>query len=137
VQIGSTPEYRKELVGLTNGARESTHDWREQLLDLKRRELDMRPELAIADDTLGFWKAAGEVWPKRREQCSGVHKTALAMAFKLVEAARQCWRRLDRHNQLLKGTSNNESVGDPLAMDARVSRLPRGFVGSVSAFSAY
>ena len=35
--IGATPEGRKELVGFTDGARESTHDWRELLLDLKRR----------------------------------------------------------------------------------------------------
>ena len=30
----------------------------------------------IADGALGFWKAAGEVWPKTREQRCWVHKTA-------------------------------------------------------------
>ncbi len=35
--IGATPEGRKELVGFTDGARESAHDWRDLLLDLKRR----------------------------------------------------------------------------------------------------
>jgi hypothetical protein len=35
--------------------------------DLKRRGLDVPPRLAIADGALGFWKAAGEVWPKTRE----------------------------------------------------------------------
>ncbi len=30
----------------------------------------------IADGALGFWKAAGEVWPKAREQRCWVHKTA-------------------------------------------------------------
>jgi putative transposase len=34
---GATPEGRKELVGFTDGARESAHDWRDLLLDLKRR----------------------------------------------------------------------------------------------------
>ncbi|MBU0961095.1 MAG: transposase, partial [Proteobacteria bacterium] len=63
VLIGATPEGRKELVGFTDGARESTHDWRELLLDLKRRGLDAQPKLVIADGALGFWKAAGEVWP--------------------------------------------------------------------------
>jgi hypothetical protein len=58
----------KELVGFTDGARESAQDWRELLLDLKRRGLDVRPELAIADGALGFWKAAGEVRPTTREQ---------------------------------------------------------------------
>lgn len=42
VIIGATPEGRKELVGFTDGARESAHDWRELLLDLKRRGLDCR-----------------------------------------------------------------------------------------------
>lgn len=76
VIIGATPEGRKELVGFTDGARESAHDWRELLLDLKHRGLDVSPELMIADGALGFWKAAGEVWPKTREQRCWVHKTA-------------------------------------------------------------
>ena len=74
--IGATPEGRKELVGFTDGARESAHDWRDLLLDLKRRGLDVAPQLVIADGALGFWKAAGEVWPKTREQRCWVHKTA-------------------------------------------------------------
>ena len=76
VLIGATPEGRKELVGFTDGARESAHDWRELLLDLKRRGLAAQPELVIADGALGFWKAAGEVWPKAAEQRCWVHKTA-------------------------------------------------------------
>lgn len=55
VLIGATPEGRKELIGFTEGARESSQDWRELLLDLKRRGLDVPPRLAIADG------AAGEV----------------------------------------------------------------------------
>lgn len=80
VIIGATPEGRKELVGFTDGARESAHDWRELLLDLKRRGLDRSPELMIADGALGFWKAAGEVWPKAAEQRCWVHKTANVLA---------------------------------------------------------
>ena len=76
VLIGATQEGRKELVGFTDGARESAHDWRELLLDLKRRGLDAQPELVVADGALGFWKAAGEVWPKTRAQRCWVHKTA-------------------------------------------------------------
>jgi len=74
--IGATPEGKKELVGFTDGARESAHDWRELLLDLKRRGLSAAPELAVADGALGFWKALGEVWPATREQRCWVHKTA-------------------------------------------------------------
>jgi transposase-like protein len=80
VIIGATPEGRKELVGFTDGARESAHDWRELLLDLKRRGLDVSPELMIADGALGFWKAAGEIWPKTAEQRCWVHKTANVLA---------------------------------------------------------
>ena len=57
VIIGATPEGKKELVGLIDGVRESTHSWRELLLDLRRRGLAMAPELAVADGALGFWKA--------------------------------------------------------------------------------
>ncbi len=35
VIIGATPEGKKELVGLTDGVRESTRSWKELLLDLK------------------------------------------------------------------------------------------------------
>jgi putative transposase len=76
VIIGATPEGKKELVGFTDGTRESAHDWRALLLDLKRRGLGAAPELAVADGALGFWKALGEVWPKTREQRCWVHKTA-------------------------------------------------------------
>jgi putative transposase len=51
--IGATPEGRKELVAFTDGARESAQDWRDLLLELKRRGLDVPPRLAIADGALG------------------------------------------------------------------------------------
>jgi transposase-like protein len=75
VLIGATPEGKKELLGFTDGARESVQDWRELLLDLKNRGLATAPKLAIADGALGFWKAIGEVWPATREQRCWVHKT--------------------------------------------------------------
>jgi putative transposase len=76
VMIGATPEGKKELLGFTDGARESTQDWRELLLDLKSRGLAVTPKLAVADGALGFWKALGEVWPTTQEQRCWVHKTA-------------------------------------------------------------
>jgi putative transposase len=74
--IGATPEGRKELVGLTDGVRESAQSWRDLLLDLKRRGLSIGPELAVADGALGFWQAVEEVWPQTRGQRCWVHKTA-------------------------------------------------------------
>jgi len=76
VLIGATPEGRKELIGFTDSLRESAQDWRELVLDLKRRGLSHAPRLAVADGALGFWKALGEVWPTTREQRCWVHKTA-------------------------------------------------------------
>lgn len=76
VIIGATPEGKKELIGFTDGARESAQDWRELLLDLKARGLVVSPKLAVADGALGFWKALGEVWPTTAEQRCWVHKTA-------------------------------------------------------------
>ena len=76
VLIGATPEDKKELIGFTDGARESAQDWRELLLDLKRRGLSISPKLAVADGGLGFWKALGEIWPTCVEQRCWVHKTA-------------------------------------------------------------
>jgi transposase-like protein len=83
VIIGATPEGKKELVGFTDGMRESSESWRDLLLDLKRRGLTTasqiavaKPALAKAGGALGFWKALGEVWPTTREQRCWVHKTA-------------------------------------------------------------
>jgi putative transposase len=76
VIIGATPEGKKEIVGITDGVRESAQSWRELLLDLKRRGLAIGPELAVADGALGFWQALEEVWPKARGQRCWVHKTA-------------------------------------------------------------
>ncbi len=76
VLIGATPEGRKELIGFSDGARESAQDWRELLLDLKDRGLVAPPRLAIADGALGFWKAVGELWPTTAGQRCWVHKIA-------------------------------------------------------------
>jgi len=71
VLIGATPEGKKELLSFTDGARESAQDWRELLLDLKKRGLIIAPKLAIADGALGFWKAIGEVSRRHRNSAAG------------------------------------------------------------------
>jgi transposase-like protein len=76
VLIGATPEGRKELVGFQTGVRESAQSWRELLVDVKRRGLEIAPDLAIGDGALGFWKAIEEVFPGTRHQRCWVHKTA-------------------------------------------------------------
>jgi len=76
VLIGATPEGRKELVGFQVGARESAQSWRELLIEVKRRGLQIAPEIAVGDGALGFWKALEEVYPATRHQRCWVHKIA-------------------------------------------------------------
>ena len=77
VLIGATPEGKKELVGFQTGARESAQSWRELLIDIKQRGLEIAPDLAVGDGALGFWKAIEEVFPgARHHQRCWVHKTA-------------------------------------------------------------
>jgi len=76
VLIGATPEGKKELVGFQTGVRESAQSWRELLIDIKQRGLEIAPDLAVGDGALGFWKAIDEVFPSTRHQRCWVHKTA-------------------------------------------------------------
>jgi len=76
VLIGATPEGKKELVGFQTGVRESAQSWRELLIDIKQRGLEIPPDIAIGDGALGFWKAIEEIFPGTRHQRCWVHKTA-------------------------------------------------------------
>jgi len=76
VILGATPEGKKELVGFQVGVRESTQSWRELLVDIKARGLEVPPEIAVGDGAMGFWKALDEVLPGTRHQRCWVHKTA-------------------------------------------------------------
>ncbi len=76
VLIGATPEGKKELVGFQTGVRESAQSWRELLIDVKQRGLEIGPDLAVGDGALGFWKAIEEAFPSTRHQRCWVHKTA-------------------------------------------------------------
>ncbi len=76
VLMGATAEGKKELIAISDGYRESEASWRELLLDLRHRGLEVAPELAVADGALGFWKALSKVYPSTRHQRCWVHKTA-------------------------------------------------------------
>jgi hypothetical protein len=58
------------------GVRESAPSWRELLIDIKRRGLEIALDLAVGDGALGFWKAVEEVFPGSAHQRCWVHKTA-------------------------------------------------------------
>ena len=76
VLIGATPEGKKELVGFQTGVREGAQCWRELLIDIKQRGLEIAPDLAVGDGALGFWKAIEQVFPSTRHQRCWVRKTA-------------------------------------------------------------
>ena len=75
VIMGANESGRKELLAISDGYAESKASWREILLDLKRRGLQVGPKLAVGDGALGFWAALREVYPGCREQRCWVHKT--------------------------------------------------------------
>ena len=81
VVIGATEDGRKELLAVHDGVRESELSWREILLDLKGRGMDVAPKIATGDGALGFWKALRQVFPQTREQRCCVHKTANVLNY--------------------------------------------------------
>ncbi len=76
VLMGATADGQKELIALADGYRESEQSWKELLLDVKARGLEIEPSLAIGDGALGFWKAMRQVWDTTKEQRCWVHKTS-------------------------------------------------------------
>lgn len=79
VVMGATADGKKELVAVQDGYRESEQSWKELLLELKARGLEVDPELAVGDGALGFWKALPQVWSSTRAQRCWCHKTANVM----------------------------------------------------------
>jgi len=75
VVMGATEDGTKELVAIQEGHRESEQSWLDVLRDLKDRGLEMGPELACGDGSLGFWKALPQVYPQARWQRCWMHKT--------------------------------------------------------------
>lgn len=81
VIIGATAAGKKEVVGITDGYRESAESWKEMLLALKQRGLIIDPKLAIGDGGLGFWKALPQVFGTTRVQRCWKHKTANVLNY--------------------------------------------------------
>ncbi len=103
VIIGVNDRGEKRFLAIEDGVRESTQSWREVLLDLKRRGLDVPPKLAVGDGALGFWSALEEVYPETRHQRCWVHKTANVLNYlpkavqpKAKRALQEIWMAEDR-----------------------------------------
>ena len=98
VVIGATSDGKKQLLAINDGYRESEQSWKELLLDLRHRGLEIDPKLAIGDGALGFWKALPQVFGTTRAQRCWVHKTAnvlnklpVGQQAKAKEALHQIW----------------------------------------------
>ena len=74
VVIGVNERGEKHFLAIEDGMRESTQSWREVLLKLKSRGMNV-PQLAIGDGAMGFWAALEEVYPESRQQRCWMHKT--------------------------------------------------------------
>ncbi|MCU7902391.1 MAG: transposase, partial [Candidatus Thiodiazotropha sp. (ex Lucinoma aequizonata)] len=74
VVIGVNERDEKHFLAIEDGVRESTQSWREVLLKLKSRGMNV-PELAIGDGAMGFWAVLEEVYPETRQQRCWIHKT--------------------------------------------------------------
>ena len=95
IVVGATIEGKKKLLAVSDGYRESEHAWRSVLLELKRRGLQVDPELAVGDGALGFWKALPQVFPTTRAQRCWVHKS-VNVTSKLPKAEQKKARSLLR-----------------------------------------
>lgn len=66
--IGATADGKKELLGIADGYRESEESWKELLLDLKRRGLEIDPKLATWGWLFGLLESvAAGVWDDPRD----------------------------------------------------------------------
>lgn len=74
VVIGVNERGEKHFLAIEGGVRESTQSWREVLLGMKSRGMNV-PQLAIGDSAMGFWAALEEVYGETRQQCCWMHKT--------------------------------------------------------------
>lgn len=81
VVMGVNERGQKRFLAIEDGVRESTQSWREVLLGLKARGLEIPPELAVGDGALGFWAALGEIYPTTREQRCWMHKSTNVLNY--------------------------------------------------------
>ncbi len=81
VVMGVNERGQKRFLAIEDGVRESTQSWREVLLGLKARGLEIPPELAVGDGALGFWAALAEIYPATREQRCWMHKTGNVLNY--------------------------------------------------------
>lgn len=123
VIMGATPEGKKELVGFTNGYRESTQSWSELLLDLKAKGLCVPPLLAVGDGAMGFWGALDQVFPTTRHQRCWVHKTANILNN--LPKSLQSKAKADIHNIWMAETKEEAETAFDIFLDKYQTKYPK------------
>jgi transposase-like protein len=98
VIIGVNERGEKRFLAIEDGVRESTQSWREVLLDLKARGMNV-PKLAVGDGAMGFWAALEEVYGQTRQQRCWMHKTGNVLNYapkpvqaKMKQALHEIWQ---------------------------------------------
>jgi transposase-like protein len=123
VVMGADSFGNKELLAVVDGIRESKQSWRELLLDLKHRGLNVSPKLAICDGALGFQAAAAELWPSTRIQRCWVHKTGNVLD-KLPKAVQSSAKRLI-HEQYMAPTREDAVKAHELFVATYSPKYPK------------
>ena len=123
VVMGATADGKKELIAVQDGYRESEQSWKEILLDLKARGLDIDPELAVGDGALGFWKALPQVWPSTRAQRCWCHKTANVL--NKMPKSQQPRAKAAIHEIWMAGTRNDAERAFDLFIEAYEAKYPQ------------
>ena len=98
VIMGVNERGQKRFLAIEDGVRESTQSWREVLLNLKARGMNV-PKLAVGDGALGFWAALDEVYPEAQHQRCWMHKTGNVLNYaptsvqaKMKQALHDIWQ---------------------------------------------
>jgi transposase-like protein len=86
VLIGADASGKKELLAIDDGFRESERSWHELLVRLRdENALTIDPELATAEEALGFWKAVRHQVPRWR-----THQTSRGSRRRMIPIHKIC-----------------------------------------------
>ena len=128
VVIGVNEHGKRRFLAIEDGVRESTQSWREILLKLKARGMNV-PELAIGDGARGFVAALEKIYPETRQQRCWMHKTMNVLNYlpkltqaKAKKALHAIWRAETRADLPVGCALNRGRVSaEPLPVSCRSS----------------
>jgi len=122
VIIGVNERGEKHFLAIEDGVRESTQSWREVLLKLKSRGMNI-PKLAIGDGAMGFWSALDECYPETKHQRCWVHKTANVL--NCLPKNLQGKAKQDLHDIWQADTKSNATIAFNLFVDTYEVKYPK------------